>query len=220
MKSKNWIILLYSAISLITFATLTNIAVDVSTDAYGVMIGIVLMICAIPLHKFGEEYSFLYTLSFAVNTIANCFSVSAYYLTKKISINALDLIYASVPSIIILTILCLLLVLFKQRKKPIVFTILTINILLILASIFFWVTKKSVIYSFGFFSLLIALSYIAVFALNEERFNVFQSISFCSFGCFIIITIVVMVLLSEGEILSGFDGDLGLTSKKKVKLKK
>lgn len=97
LKSKNCVILLYSVISIVVFSILTNLAVSICSYGYGIMVGLILMICAIPFHLYGKQYNILYTVSFALNTIANSFSVSAYYLAKKININMLDSILSSVP---------------------------------------------------------------------------------------------------------------------------
>ena len=75
-------------------------------------------------------------------------------------------------------------------------------------------------YSFGFFTILLSLFYHCVFALtvNNDRL-VLRDISFGSFGAFVIISIVVLFILTEGEILEGFDIGGG-EGKKKVKHKK
>ena len=67
-----------------------------------------------------------------------------------------------------------------------------------------WIVEENLILSFGFFSSLITLFYIMVMgiSLNNTERKVLRDISFGSFGSFIIITIVVLCIISEGDALA------------------
>ncbi|HOB20423.1 MAG TPA: hypothetical protein PK830_02630 [Candidatus Atribacteria bacterium] len=69
-----------------------------------------------------------------------------------------------------------------------------------------WVSEGRVLSSYGLFALISASFFIIVngLTINNDRL-VLKDISYGSFGAFIIITLTVALILSEGEILDGLD---------------
>lgn len=105
---------------------------------------------------------------------------------------------------------------FSKTKKATITTAAIINGLLMAVAISLWILRDAGFYSFGFFSLLISLFFLCVFGItikHDER-SVLRDVSFGSFGSFIILTVVVIAILSEGEILDGFAPDVDKKSKK------
>ena len=213
-RARNFTVFGFSLISLIIFPFITIIATATLKQYYGLIIGIVLMIAAIPFHCIAKKHNALYVISFLLNTIANGFSLSALYTSKKTNLIFDDLLLAIIPSAIILLLTYLLL----RKSKKIALTIIVIlNTLLTIAFTIFWIIRGGVFYSFGFFCSLILLFYLCVFGVtvNHNERSVLRDISFGSFGAFVILTIVVLFIIYEGEIIDGLDvPDIDLNSRK------
>lgn len=219
-KAKAFVVFLFSLISLGLFILSTLFATAVCPKWYGLAIGIGLMLLAIPFHWIGKKYKWGYLLSFLLNSIGSGFSVSAYYVTKHIPLDLYSLLLAIIPAAGILLLVYFMLQTFHKTKKVTVAVACLLNALLTIAFLVFWIMDGNVIFSFGFFSSLISFFYLCVFGItiNHDERSVLRDISFGSFGSFIILTVVVIFILSEGEILEGADLDLDLggnDSKKK-----
>lgn len=217
-KGKASVVFLFSLICIVLFVLSANFAIATGYEFSGIGIGICLMILAIPFHIWGKKNGIGYLVSFLLNSIGNGFSVSAYYLVKEVNISLYEMLMSSVFAAGILLLVYLMLQIFSKTKKVTVTTATIINVVLMAAAIILWILRDAGFYSFGFFSLLISMFYLCVFGINinHKKRPVLRDISFGSFGTFVIITVVVLAILSEGEILDGLDFDLG----RKVKRKK
>ncbi|MDD6174148.1 MAG: hypothetical protein PUC59_00070 [Firmicutes bacterium] len=182
--------------------------------------GIVLMILAIPFHVFGKRTSSLYLASFLINSVAAGFSVSAYYIMKNCP---LDFGTMALALLIPAGILCFVFVCLQIYPKSKKITVVAAVVLIVLLSglwVLFWVKTKRLFYSMSFFLFVLTLFYLGVFAVSvdhRER-NVLRDISFGSFGSFIILTVIVSALLSEGDVLDltpDIDIGSGKSSKRK-----
>ena len=217
IKGKPFLILFFSAISLGIFVVATLISPIIFKHCYSLIAGIVLMILAIPFHILGRKSTWFFVISFLLNSTATGFSVSAYYIQKNIPVDLYNMLLALIPAISILFLTYLTLQVFSKTKRfSISIACVAIFILLILA-IVFWIRTSQILYSFAFFSLLITLFYICVFgiSINHDERIVMRDISYGSFGSFIILTIVVIAILSEGDFLDSFD--FGFDGKSKSK---
>lgn len=222
-KCKEVVVFLFSLIAIGIFILTSFFAVCVCTKGCGLIVGIVLMVLAIPFHVLGKKIPIGYLISFVINSIANGFSVSAYYLIKDISIDLRGMIFAVVPAVAVLFIVYLMLQIWGKTKRVTVSVAVIVNILLMFGMCALWVIYGSVPYSFGFFSLIICMFYLCVFGItiNHDERAVLRDVSFGSFGSFIILTVVVIFILSEGDILDGFtlDGSERSGKKKQKKIK-
>ncbi len=219
-KVKAFVVFLFSAASLGIFALSTQFAVVLCSKWYGLIVGISFMILAIPIHILARKWSFLYTFSFLANFIGCGFSVSAYYLTKGLSLNLFELIIAAIPAGAILTLIYLMLQIYSKTKKMTLSIAAIINLIILVVAVIYWIRTNEIFFSFGFFSLLISLFHICVFgiSINHDERPVLKDISYGSFGSFVILTVVVIVILSEGDILD--IGDLGISGNGKKKAAK
>lgn len=221
-KSKVFIVFLFSIASLGILALSTQVAVVLCSKWYGIIVGICLMILAIPLHILAKRWMFLYAFSFLVNFIGCGFSVSAYYLTNGIAINLFELIVATIPAVAILVLIYLMLGIYSKTKRTTLSIAAVLNFALLVAAVVFWIRTGGTFFSFGFFCLLVSMFSICVFGvtINHDERPVLRDISYGSFGSFVILTIVVIVILSEGDALEISDlGIEGLDRKKKQKAK-
>lgn len=221
-KAKAFVVFLFSLIALVLFILSTLVATAICKESYGLIIGIALMILAILLHCAGKKHYWGYLSSFLINAIANGFSVSAYYFSANIEMDLYHLFFAVIPAVGILFLVYVMLQTFHKTKRVTVTIACIVNALLILTLMVLWIMHGYVIFSFGFFCSLISFFYLCVFGItiNHDERSVLRDISFGSFGSFIILTVVVIFILSEGEILDGFDVpdlELGKAKNKKKK---
>lgn len=216
-KGRAFVIFLFSLISMGIFVLSTNFAIATGYEFSGIGIAIGLMIVAIPFHILGKKNGIGYLISFLLNSVANGFSVSAYYLVKEVNVSLYEMLMASVFAAGVMVLVYLMLQIFSKSKKVTITIAAIIILVLMAAAVSLWILRDAGFYSFGFFSLLISMFYLCVFGvnINHEKRPVLRDISFGSFGTFVIITVVVLAILSEGEILDGLDFNLGGDSKRK-----
>lgn len=219
-KCKAVIVFMFSIIAIAAFIVTTFSATLICAKWYGLIIGIFLMLAAVPCHITGKKNRAGYLFSFVLNSVGNGFSASALYLQSDIPLPFVEALIPAVPAAGILLLVYLLLQIFSKTKRFTVTTAVIINCLLIAALVVLWIMKGPAYFSFGLFCLIISLFYLCVFGitLGRDERSVLRDISFGSFGSFIILTVVVIFVLSEGEILDGFDIDIP-RGKKGKKLK-
>lgn len=216
-KAKTFVVFLFSIASLGILVLSTQVAVFVCSKWYGLIVGTAFMVVAIPLHILGKKCPLLYIFSFMVNFIGCGFSVSAYYLTKGLSLNILELIIAAIPCGAILMLIYLMLQTYSKTKKVTLSIATIINLVLLVVAVVYWIRTGGTFFSFGFFCLLVTLFSICVFGvtINHDERPVLRDISYGSFGAFVILTVVVIVILSEGDILEIGDPGIDIRSRKK-----
>ena len=182
---------------------------------YGLVIGIVMLLIAIPFHCKGKKKPWGYLASFVINSTASGFIVSAYYLKNEMILDLYNLLFGAVPAAAIIFLVYLMLQSFNKTKKVTIIVAAIINAVLTILATVFWIMCGNVVFSFCFFCCLIGFFYLCVFGItvNHDERSVFRDISFGSFGSLIIISVVVVFIISEGEILDGVD--LGSGSRKK-----
>ena len=220
-KAKAFVVFLFSAASLGILAVSVQFAVIICSKWYGLVAGISFMILAIPFHLLARKRPFFYVFSFLSNFIGCGFSVSAYYLTRDLSLNLLELIIAAVPACAILLLIYLMLQIYSKTKKATLSIAAIINFILLVIAVIYWIKSGDTFFSLGFFYLLVSLFFICVFGvtINHDERPVLRDISYGSFGSFVILTVVIIVILSEGDFLDIGDLGFGGSKKKKSKIK-
>jgi len=206
-KNKTLTISGFSIISLLLLIPSALIAVNLCDIYSAIVSAVILMIVAIPFHCIARKYNFLYLISFILNSVANSLSVSAYYIHTGKEPDIMSMATAVVPSIIVLLTAVLVNNVFNAPKKCTMITSGIINAMLTISTLILWITKGNIVFSFAFFASIITLFYILVMGISvdhKER-NVLRDISFGSFGSFVIVTVVVLFIISEGDIVA----DLG-----------
>lgn len=161
-----------------------------------------------------------YIFSFLFNSVANGFSLSAYYVSKNIALNISEMLKACVLPVALLFIVFLLVQIFPEIKKSICISAVVIGSIMLVVFVIMWIKQGGVFFNFGFFSILLSLFYhcVMVVTANNNR-DTLRDISFGSFGAFIIISLVVLFIITEGEIVEGFDISGGESNKKAKKKK-
>lgn len=206
IRLKPVIVFLSALAAMGIFILSTLFATSVCAKWYGLCVGIVLMLVAIPIHCQGKKSKLFYALSFLVNSVANGFSVSAYYVSKSIAVSVSEMLKASLLPVLILFLVYLIVQLFPKSKKVVCISAVIVCCVALVTLLVFWIRQGGVLFSFGFFAVLLSVFSLCVMGVTaSNRRNVLRDISFGSFGAFVMISIVVLFILSEGEILEGFD---------------
>lgn len=222
-KGKPFIVFFFTIIAYILFAFSTVFAISVCKEWYGLIVGAVLMVLAVPAHIFAKKHKILYLLSYILNAVGCGFATSAYYLEKQHSVVPESLFLPMLIPAIVSIFTYLLVRLFPNAKK-FVLTIATIGtIAMLIAFAVMWIKNGYEYYSFAFFNSVFTLFYVVTDAvtIGEYDRNVVRDISFGSFGIFLVIAMVVLFIISEGEILEPvFDGADILTPTDSPKSKK
>lgn len=216
-KARAFTVFIFALTYMSIFAISTLLVTNVATDEGTLILSILFMLAAIPFHWFGKKHPSLYLASIVLNAIATGFSVSAYYINIEIIPNITHAIAAMLPSVAILLIVYLMLQVFSKTKKVTVTVACILNAILTVGLIVLWIMDGNTIFSLGFFCSLISFFFLCVFGItvNHNERSVLRDISFGGFGSFIIVTVVVIFILSEGDVLEAFDiPDLGSGNKK------
>lgn len=220
-KAKPFVVFVFSLTALGLLLICTYVSTPLFPRWYGLIPGIALMIAAIPFHFFAKRRPLGYLISFILNSVGSGCSVSAYYSSHALVLDLWEMLTAVLPAALVLLLVYLMLQVFSKTKAVTLTVAALLCLLLLAAAVIFWIRTGRVCFSFGFFSLLLTLFYLCVFGVtvNHGERAVMRDISFGSFGSFIILTVVVITLLSGGEVLDGLDLDLGSGNSKKKKTK-
>lgn len=224
-KGKNFVVFFFTITAYILFAFSTVFAMSICTEWYGLIVGAVLMVLAVPVHIFAKKHKSLYLISYILNTVGSGFAVSAYYLEKQYSIVPESLFLPMLIPATVSLFTYLLVRLFPKTKK-FVLTIATLGtVIMLIAFAVLWIKKGYEYYSFAFFNTVFTLFYIVTTAvtISESDRLVIRDVSFGSFGIFLVIAMVVLFIISEGELFEGlFEGifDFGSSSEDTTESKK
>ena len=211
---------LFSAAALGVFASSAAFGTSFFTEWLGILAGVLTMGAAIPCHLLGKKQKFLYFLSFLFNSVGCGFSASAYYTTEKINADLGELFAAALILAVFLFASSMLYCFTTEAFTAACVTLCVLDALIAAFAVYGWMTDGDAFFSFLFFSSLIALFYI--FAMRKaakeyDTCDIARTVSLHSFGIFILITVIVLALISEGEIFDGFDSSNFKDVKKKNK---
>jgi hypothetical protein len=227
-KSKNIITaFLFSAASLCIFAVATLWGISVFQEWEGIVIGATMMLAAVFFHNLPKIFRNIprkntapYLISYLLNTVACGFSASAYYITEKINADIGELFAAALITVIFLSV-CVFL--YRSTSQP--FTAVTILLCVLDAAlaafaVYGWVTEGDAFFSFLLFSCVISFFYIFAIRTSAKEYRrcpLVRTVSLHSFGIFILVTFIVLLILSEGDGLDGFDlGNTGSGNSKNL----
>jgi hypothetical protein len=171
----------------------------------GLIIGVLLMIIGILIYQLGEKNQIFYQLTFLINMIAIGFSITAYYVFKAYSLTFRDFFVAIIVSIGLLILFSLIsrISLIKRHHK--IFLAIFIFISFIL-SLSLWLSSN-IFTGLSFYFLNIIYFFVIGIVSSPESFkDISKEMAWISFGAFILVSIIVLIILSEGEALSGIDG--------------
>lgn len=187
----------------------------------GIIFGCAVILTAIIPHRLGKKNSAMYLLSISMNAIGTGLAVSAYYIVKEKPVSVTILLIMPVIAVLAYALVNLLASVFTHKKLVLsVFGVIFLALLVLFVVL--WIKDGSFIASFGFFNTLFLIMFLAVSSLtlgNPERVAL-RDLSFGAFGTFVIATLLVIAILSEGDVVDGIDiADVTGKNKKDAKAK-
>lgn len=174
-----------------------------------------LTLTAVILHQLGKVlFKGFYLVSAALNSVAAGLLFTAFYNHKKIPVRMTGLLYAYILFIALALIFCVMFVYIRKRwLMALLGGLLLAGVMA--GSLFFRPDFLGNFFLFAPFHVLLSASYFMAYMLSyRRRRGVLRSISLTSFSGAIIISLIVLLFLSEGDASFDFDFDLSGSKKK------
>ncbi|MBE6542801.1 MAG: hypothetical protein E7675_00220 [Ruminococcaceae bacterium] len=174
--------------------------------------GALMSILAIIPHYFGKRNRAFYVVSFIMNIIGAGSAASA--LIKETLPALHELIGYCVPSFVFLFVIGAIMFIFtcfsEDARAYASVGAMILGIVFAVVMLVMWIKNGGFLWSFGFFTSVITafLTVAMALSLDGNEFLAMKHTSMGSFGGFLIVFIVVLFVLSEGEILDSLDIDL------------
>lgn len=171
----------------------------------GLFIGIILVLSAFVFHMIAEDYPKLYLISYFINGFAVGLTASAYYNHYELTPTIEMMIQTSFYGFILTSVFALLTVASPvKRIGPALATLV-----IIIGSIYtikWWIELDNTTYSLLFFYSQLSYFSIITMVLNSyDLKSLLRKVSLFSFGAFIVIAGVVILILSEGDAIQGLE---------------
>ena len=183
----------------------------------GIAATVIMVAIAIGAHNLAKGRRGGYWLSYLFNAIGSGGIIGLLYAEMGWTVELPTLFSAAVPAAVLGLALCLdSLGQGKRWHKILDVAVLIMDLLLIAASIVLWVKGYPVFGSFAFFCGICQLFFqMTCLIAGDKPEGKWRYLSFSGFWAFAVIAVVVIFILSEGDILDGLDLDLGIGGKKK-----
>jgi hypothetical protein len=195
--------------ALVIMGTSTVIGRLYIPEWYELFVGIILMLIAIPVHLLAKKRSWLYFVSFFINSIGSGLSIAAYYSKTGKDVDIVTISVTIFSVILLFFFLSFISSRFINKGKRFFIAENIFWSILLFTNFILWIDKGLILFSFGFFAVAIVWVY-RVVEESESRAKCLAAcnLSFGSFGGFIIVTLIVISILSEGDVLDvgTFDG--------------
>lgn len=190
---------------------------DENTWWLGIGAAAVIFGLAIAAHCLAKGRRGGYWLSYAFNAIGTGGIIGILYGEMGWTVEVPTLLYALLPAAVLGAALCLNSFIYGKRwRKAADVAVLILNLILIVGAIVIWVKWHCVFGSFAFFCGICQLFFqMACLIAGDKPEGKWRYLSFSGFWAFAVIAVVVIIVLSEGDILDGLDFDLPIGDKKK-----
>ena len=200
---------LYAILSLILFSFATSGASYIMSKWFGILVGIGLMLIAIPFFALGDRNKIFYVVCMILNTSGMGFIASAYYVVKAVPVNIPSFILASLLPLFILLVCSVILACpINDTAKAVTFIVVCILMLaLIIISIVFWTKRGGEYYAFSTFASIVVAFFLGavIYCADDEDRNSLPCASLCTFGALLSVFLVVLIALGG----DGCDCDCG-----------
>lgn len=177
------------------------------------------MLGALAAHLLSKRKAWAYILGYALNAIGSGWTIGVLMGVREI-LPTQGLFLVLLPAIVLGVVYCVLVGILDGEKTTTVSLVFVIlSVVLLLAGIAVWIWLFPLMGCAFVFSALFLLPFpIGVGVAMGEPQEMFRYLSFTGFGAFILILLVAVFILSEGELLEGLDGiDFGGGKKAKAK---
>ena len=171
----------------------------------GIIIGVIFMIIGIIVYQFGKKYLFTFFLSFILNMIGVGLSITSYYVFKEYSLTLYEFSYAFIISLSLLIGFSLL-TLINALNKHIKWFLAIIIVVSFITSLILWLSSDQFTGLSFYFLNVIYFFMVGIIQSSDSIKKLSKEMAFVSFGAFILISLIVLIIISEGDALSGFDG--------------
>ena len=218
-RGRSLYVFLFAVAALVCFVPATCVATALFSRWSGLIAGGCLMLLAIPAHRLGKYHKIGYAIAYLLNTLGNGCSVSALYSLKGVSLSPSYMWRAILPAVAVLLIACIVLLILPQIKRAFVTVTCVSCVLAAIVLFVLWATEYSYVFGYAAFALLVAFYYLCVMEItvgHTER-SCLRDISFGGFGSFVILTVVVLIILSDGDVLDGLELGEGFGGRRKKK---
>jgi hypothetical protein len=176
---------------------------------FGLIFGALFMILGIIVFQLGKKHGIFYFLSFFCNMIGVGLSITAYYVFKEFSLSFRDFIFAIFISMSVLSGFFLLSFI-EELKKHIKWMAAVTILVSFIISLTLWLTVDKFSGLSFYFLNVVYFFMVGIIQVTDSFKDLSKEMAWISFGAFVLISIIVLIIFSEGEALSGFDGvDLG-----------
>lgn len=179
------------------------------------IIGVVLVVINVVIYQMGKTNRLLYLVATIINYTATGFSIFTYYNYKEITLS-FNVVASALGVGVLYFLLFLILNQIKEIKHWAIIVMLIIISITTTAAL--WISIGSTFYSLLFFVLFISYFNIIAYRLIKTDDEIDKYVAFSSFGAYLLVSLVVLFVLSEGEILEGATVITGSGKNKKTKV--
>lgn len=218
MPYKRLLMIFFSLVSYILISIGIHFGYHLPETYLGFLFGIILFVIAIPLHIFGNKNTLFYAFSILLTSFGVGLILTSYYSTVENQLKLVDYVVAITISITTLTIFSFITSFTVIKKYSKIILIFTIPILFIITLIVWLNSDIFTGLTFYFFNI-IYFHMICVVTASEDIKDLLREMSFSMFGSFILISIIVIIILSEGEALEGIGNSIDIPISRKKKRK-
>ncbi|MCF7932018.1 MAG: hypothetical protein K9K93_02505 [Acholeplasmataceae bacterium] len=174
----------------------------------GLIIGVLFMALGWIIYRLGRQMPLFYVLAFLLNMIGVGASITAYYVFKAYALQWEDYLTAVVIAMVVLSGFGLLTGL-KGVKKHVRLVISLTILIAFVSSLILWLSVEAFT-GLSFYFLNISYFFmIGMINVSDSLKDLSKEMAVVSFGSFILISIIVLIVLSEGEALEGVGDGVG-----------
>ena len=183
---------------------------------------VVFMFGAVTAHLLSRKrLNWVYILGYILNSIGSGWAIGVLIDVKEIH-PAITSFLTFLPAAMLGILYCALITTEKHRRNKVVSIIyFVMAALLLVGGIVIWICRIPMVGCPLVFSALYLLPFPIAVGVEldapDEVNEIYRHLSFSGFGAFFAILFVVVLILSEGEILDGVDFDLGCNAGKRKK---
>ncbi len=187
----------------------------------GLIGAVLLCLFAVLFHLAARGKTTLYITGYFLNAVGSGCMIGVLYAHMAWDISIFQLLSGLIPAVVLgLLLNCGQLIKGRLWQKIWGITILILSAAVLVFSVVVWAKCNRLLGSYCFFSTVCLLFFLmASVAVQNRSWETWRYLSFSGFWAFAVIAVVVVFILSEGEILDGLDLDFGDVDFRKKKKK-
>jgi len=199
MNGRNITIIIFSIVGLFLLAYGTRIGIDHLVKYAGIALGFSISLLAVVFHLVGNTIPGLHVFTFLMNSFTTGFSISSFYTYFDINISNIELQHVMIVAFITILVATLFQRLKYRNKYLLIFILLTFPTIITL-----WIVTGNSMYGMVLFTAIITFFFIhGIFTKSTTLKEYLKVQSERSFGFYAVVTIIVFIVISNGEALEG-----------------